>query len=320
MNDKVSIGLDVGNRHINMVKLSNTTKRWQLTKFASVKINSNQGQQEKMRQLERLVQEQDISGSAVNIGVSGESIIVRYIELPKMNKGEITQALKFEAQQYIPFKIEEVIFDYHILEPPNSNRNRMKILLVAAKKQVITEFIELMNQIGLKPNLIDINSFSLINCFQNSGPPVKKEDIFALINLEFDLVNIDILQGETPFFTRDISLLEDVLSMRQEEGKGKQIFEMARPLLENLIREIRVSIDYYESEFEKQVAVIYLSGEAAKVSELVVFFSEQLGREVKVWNPVQNLLVDSAQVDQNALKEVSPMLALACGLALRGGN
>ena len=213
MKEKVSIGLDIGNRHLNMVKIANKSEGLVLLDFASVGLSPSQGKEEKLRQLEKIGQEKGIVDIPVNIGVSGESVIVRYINLPKMNKEELAQALKYEAQQYIPFKIEEVIFDYHILGPSTTDENRMKVLLVAAKKEMIMEFIELMQQVGLKPNLIDANAFSLINCFQMNGPEVKEDDVFALLNLGFDLVNIDILQGETPFFTRDISLLEDTLSL-----------------------------------------------------------------------------------------------------------
>lgn len=319
MKEKVSIGLDVGHRHINMVELAGDAQGFKLLDFASVGLDPRQGKEEKLRQLKKLAQEKGISALPVNIGVTGESVIVRYIDLPKMSKEEVGQALKYEAQQYIPFKMEEVIFDYHILTPLDlSPPDRMKVFLVAAKKQAITEFVELIQQAGLKPNLIDVNSFSLINSFQFNGPKTKEGDVFALVNLEFDLVNIDILHEQTPFFTRDISLLEDVLSLRQENEKEKGLFETMRPLLASLIREIRVSIDYYESEFEKRVSVIYLSGEGAKTSELISFFSSQLEREVSLWNPLQNLLIDSAQIDTGALKETSSMLALACGLALRG--
>ncbi len=318
MKDKVSLGLNVGTHHINMVKLANAPGGLGLLDYASIELNPNQGKEEKIRQLEKIAQEKGIASLPVNIGVSGESVIVRYIELPKMSKDEVAQALKYEAQQYIPFKMEEIVFDYHVLEPLSSNQNRMKVFLVAAKKQAITEFVELIQRASFKPNLIDVDSFSLINCFQFNGPKVAEDDVFALVNLELDLVNINILQGETPFFTRDISLLEDTLSLQPEEGKEKGPFQTKGALLANLIRELRLSIDYYESEFEKQVSVIYLSGEGAKEPELINSFSSQLGRKIELWNPLQNLIIDSTQIDTDALKNVSCMLAIACGLALRG--
>lgn len=315
--EKITVGLDVGHRRINMVKLSSADGGLKLLDFACANLDLRQGREERLKHLQQTAQEKDLTALPVNIGLSGESVIVRYIDLPKMKNEEVKEALKYEAQQYIPFKLEEVVFDFHILEPLNSTRNRMKVLLVAAKRQAIMEVVKLIRQAGIKPGHIDVNSFSLINCFQVNGPKIKEADVFALVNLEFDVVNIDILQGELPYFTRDISLLEDALSLPQEKDEEEVFFETVRPLLANLIRELRLSIDYFENEYGKQVSVIYLSGEGVGFSRLVSFFREQLGREVNLWNPLRNLFVDSTRIDIDALNESSCMLALACGLALR---
>jgi type IV pilus assembly protein PilM len=319
LKEKDTIGLDVGNRYINMVKLARNLQGVELVDFTSAGLDSKLNKEEKLRQLTVVVQEKGLAGLPVNIGVSGESMIVRYIDLPKMRREEVGGALKYEAQQYIPFKVEDVIFDYHILEPSNSTRSRMKILLVAVKKDAIMKLVEVIQQAGLKPNLIDANAFSLINCFQFNGPKIQKDEILALVNLQFDWVNINVLQGEMPFFTRDITLSGDVpVSRQQNNNQQGGLFEIVQPLLTNLIRELRLSIEYYENEFEKQIDVIYLNGEGSQDPELVSFFGSQLGKRVSLWNPLQNLRVSSAQVDTERLKKVSGMLALACGLALRG--
>jgi type IV pilus assembly protein PilM len=318
MNKRISVGLDVGMRHLNMVKLKVNSQGWKMLNFASVALNPKLGEEEKIRQIARLGMEKEIAGYPVNIGVSGESVIVRYINLPKMSSEEVRQSLTYEAQQYIPFKIEEVIFDYHILEPESEDGKRMKILLVAAKKRAIMEFIQVIQKAGLKPKLIDVNAFSLINCFQKNGPKINESDVFAIVNLEFNLVNINIFQGEVPFFTRDISSPENIFSFPQETDKEIGLFESMSSHLVNLSREIRLSIDYFESEFEKRVELIYLSGEGAKDRQVTNFFASQLDREIKLWNPVQNLIIDSTQVDVELLEKTSCMLALACGLALRG--
>jgi type IV pilus assembly protein PilM len=318
MNKRISVGLDVGIRHLNMVKLKVNSQGWKMLNFASVALNPKLGEEERIRQIARLGTDKEIGGYPVNIGVSGESVIVRYINLPKMSSEEVRQSLTYEAQQYIPFKIEEVIFDYHILEPESEGGERMKILLVAAKKKAIMEFIQLIQKAGLKPRLIDVNAFSLINCFQINGPKIKANDVFAIVNLEFNLVNINIFQGKVPFFTRDISAPENIFSFPQEIDREIDQFESMSSHLVNLSREIRLSIDYFESEFEKRVELIYLSGEGAKDKQVTNFFASQLDREIKLWNPVQNLIIDSTQVDVELLEKTSCMLALACGLALRG--
>ena len=210
-----------------------------------------------------------------------------------------------------------MVFDYHILTSSVAENDRIKVLLVAAKKEAIIELVELIRQAHLEPGLIDVNSFSLINCFQLNGPRRKEGDVFALLNLEFDLANISILQGETPFFSRDIPLPEDVLSSHQGAGGEGDFLTTVRPLLRGLIREIRLSFDYFESEFAKQVSVVYFSGEGARGTELLAFFNTQLDKQVVRWDPLQRVAVDFARIDTKALLEVSSMLAPACGLALR---
>ena len=318
--NKPAIGIDVGRYHIHLVILAREGKSFKLMDFASLDLNPEQGREEKVRNLQKLLEQKQLSGSKVNIGVSGESVIVRYIDLPNMKDEEISQALEYEAQQYIPFKMEEVIFDYHILKRGGPN-NKVKILLVAAKKEAIIQFIQFIEQSNLIVNLIEVDAFSLINCFQANGPKIKPENVSALVNLEYDLVNMNILQGEVPYFTRDISLIEeDGLSLWREKSKPGELFERIRPFLENLIRELRLSLDYFENEFGKPVQNIYLSGQGAGLSQMVECFSTQLGRAVSLWNPMQNLVIDSSAVDNQLLKRSAPMLAIACGLALRGAE
>jgi len=311
-----SIGLDVGNCHINMVKLIRDSESLTLADYASLGLDPAQGQAHVVEQLRKLVSEKEISDSSINIGVSGDSVIVRYLDLPKMEKKELDQALRYEAQQYIPFKMEEVLFDYHLIEGLDQTKDKIKVLLVAAKKEVVMDFVQLLGEIGLKAHLIDVNSFALINCFQANGP--KEEDVVALVNLGFSLVNINILQGEMPFFTRDISLSSDIIALYHNKmQQPEQPIEEIKPLLTNLIREIQLSIDYFESEFEKQVNKIYVSGEGARSAGLINLFNMQLDKEVLSWNTLQGLSIDSTKVNVDELNKVSPMLALACGLALR---
>ncbi|MFH1045457.1 MAG: type IV pilus assembly protein PilM [Candidatus Omnitrophota bacterium] len=317
--EKIIIGLDIEKHSLNLVKLAKgASGEIKLLDFASVSLSPELAPAEKARQLENFVRAKGINALAVNVGISGETVVVRYIDLPKMKKNEISQALAYEAQQYIPFKMEEVIFDFHPLNVAPTGNNRMKVLLVAAKKQAILNFIKSIQQAGLRPNLIDVNSFALINCFTVNGPKVKESDIYAVLNLEFDVVNINILQGGLPFFTRDISLEEaNAISAAKGEAKA-ELFAPAMPLLASLIREVKISIDYFESEFEKQVPILYLSGAGAKFPELVQAFSSQLGREVLLWDPLRTFAVDAALGDRQLLKDTSIQLALASGLALRG--
>lgn len=317
MKEEISVGLDIGHHHVNMVKLLREGEALTLLDYASVTVDSARGREGILQTLQSLVKEKGLSAQPINAGMSGESVIVRYVDMPKMDKKELNQALKYEAQQYIPFKMEEVTFDYHLLKPLSDATNKVRVLLVAAKREAVVDFVKLIQQAGLSIKLIDVNSFALINCFGVNGAQ-EETSALALVNLGSELVNVNIIQAQTPYFTRDISLSEDISSLyHHQDNRIEQAIEEMKPLLRNLTRELRLSIDYFESEFEHLVDKMYLSGEGAKSSSLLRFFSETLGREVLSWNPLSSLNMDASHVDVNELKKDAPVLALACGLALR---
>lgn len=311
---KISIGLDIGTRHINIIKLAAGAQGIELLDFALITSDPRQGKIEKIKELKTIAREKEIAALPVTIGIYGESVVVRYITLPKMNKKEIGEALKFEAQQYIPFKIEEVVFDYYILGPCATDSNKIRLVLVAAKRETLNELIDLLQQAGLTPGIIDLTSFALINCFQFNNPGLNKESSSAVVNLNLDLLSINILQGGSLYFTRDIYMSEETPLLPPQQNTENDHLQL---VLENIIREIRLSFDYYESEFEKQINTTFFSGEGIRIPSLMEMLNSKLGKEIVVWNPLQKLIIAPGQVDTTELQNKSSMLAIACGLALR---
>lgn len=311
---KISIGLDIGTRHINIIKLAAGAQGIELLDVASISSNPLQGKTEKIKQLKTIAREKEIAALPATIGIHGESVVVRYITLPKMNKKEIGEALKFEAQQYIPFKIEEVVFDYYILGPCETDSNKIRLVLVAAKRETLNELLDLLQQAGLTPVIIDLTSFALINCFLFNNPGLNKESSSAVVNLNLDLLSINILQGGSLYFTRDIYMSEETPLLPPQQTTENAPLQL---VLENIIREIRLSFDYYESEFEKQINTTFFSGEGMRIPTLMEMLNSKLGKEIVAWNPLQKLIIAPGQVEPTELQNKSSMLAIACGLALR---
>ncbi len=308
MRQEVSLGLDLNRHYIGMIKLINKGPgAYELVDLANIGLTAEQGPEEALDKLKQLVQDKQLLQQPVNIGVSGEAVIIRYIELPRMQESELTQALQYEAQQYIPFRLDEVVFDHYLLGSLSANPNKIRVLLVAAKKDVIHGLSGMIRKAGLVPNLIDVNAFALINCFIINGLKTAENDVYALVNIERDLVNISILQGRMPFFSRDISL-----SFNRDEELFKQ------EVLDASMREIMLSLDYFESEFERVVEAVYLSGEGASALKVVNFFREQLNKKIEIWNPLAKLTFDQETISSETLSAGASSLAIACGLALRG--
>ncbi len=325
----MAIGLDLGTNSIKAVSLSPKDKSLDNYQVIYLDLKEEDSTTRLETGLKKLLAETSIATRRlVNIGVRGAAVVVRYPTLPKMSKEELAGAMRFELEQHIPFKKEEVEYDFQVLEEFSPGPKSMKIALAAVRKEFVAEQIKLITESGLKAAHVDTDSTALINVFTNSNPPTEGE-VAALINIGFETTNINILKGNEPFLSRDIQfggsslakliakdrnigLVEaDQILKSKEESQG--ILELAKENLESLANEIRLSFGYYESQFEKTVSKIYLSG--GMVNLLQSFLQERLGIPVTSWDPTLNLKVDAKLKD---IETDKPKLAVAIGLALRG--
>jgi type IV pilus assembly protein PilM len=276
----------------------------------------------------------------VNLSISGNSSILRYISFPKMNEFELKQALKFEAEKHIPFTISEVNLDSHILRQDLPD-NKMLVLLAAAKKEVIEQRIKLAEDAELKPSIMDIDSIALINAFNFNYPLEKSADekekteakTVAILNIGASLTNLNILEGGMPRLSRDIHFagnnftqkIADMLGMDFSQAEALKITPentsvekvtiAVDSILSGLAIEVRTSFDYYETQSASSVTKIYLSGGGILFKGLSEKLANLLGIEVEVWDPLKRipLAPGLAQVPQ----EIFVRMGVAAGLALR---
>lgn len=281
----------------------------------------------------KVMADADIKDKEVVSAVSGQSVIVRYIEIPHMTQEELAGAIRFEAEQYIPFEIDNVEMDYQILEEkmPHSPE-KMRVLLVAAKKDLVKEHFSLLEEAGLKPIAFDVDAFAMINAFEKIKS-VSKEECAAVINIGHNLTSINILRGGIPYFTRDVFLagrditgslakrfgLEFSQAEKLKRDKGNVLqgdtFNKALGMgLEDLVGEIRLSFDYYENQaLEKNISCVYLTGGTSLLPQLDKFLSDTIGMRVEVWNPIKDLEANDV-IKQ--WESVGPALTISIGLAL----
>lgn len=289
-----SVGLDIGASAIKAIKLKFLQEAVQLYSFVSEPI-----QPDLESTLKRIIESQGIK--KVNISVSGPATIIRYVVLPRMNENEFRQALKFEAPKYITFTLSEANLDACILKPDLPD-NKMLVLLAAVKKELISQRLQLLQEGGLKVNIIDLDSLALINAFKHSEDnDTFKDKTVALLNIGASLSSISILEKGLPVLSRDIYIAGNNLSNL--------------PLSE-LAGELRTSFDYYESQSASSVERIFLSGGGSKLSGLKDTLANLLGIEIQGWDPLNKIKISDA-IEQDKLKEISCELAVAVGLALR---
>ncbi|MCC5875258.1 MAG: type IV pilus assembly protein PilM, partial [Candidatus Sumerlaeia bacterium] len=136
--------------------------------------------------------------------VSGESVIVRYIQLPEMPEAELKAALRWEAEEYIPFSIDEVNLDSVVLGQ-SSTPGKVDVLLVTARKDLVNEHIQMVRMANLIPVVIDVEGFAFLNCFEQTYKPGPEECV-CLVHIGAEVTNINVYVGNTSRFSRDIGV------------------------------------------------------------------------------------------------------------------
>lgn len=340
-------GLNIGSSSIKVVKLSRGNRNFLLEKFVVEQIAEEPAKGEKAEEvlneaLKHAVEKAEIANTEVVTGISGPAVVVRYIDLPQMSKGDLEKAVKFEAKPHIPFDLKDVILDFQVLELGRSEEGKkMKILLVAAQRDFISKHIELLEKQSLRPLIIDVDSFALVNAFLYANQEeMTQHEAIALVNLGASITNVSILNKGIPLFTRDIPMggnnLTESISKRLNitfsqaerlkmniEDENSPPFEIISVVLETLANEIRRSFDYYESQItatEKVSFKVFLSGGTAKLKGVDSFLSKILDLPVSFWDPVKKFEVNRDRFPEDNLKESLPHLCVGVGLALRGGD
>ena len=326
--EKFSVGLDIGTHSIKLVKLRSVKDESELSAFALEPLEPNLAES-----LKRIKQSQGLE--SVNISVSGPATLLRYVNFPRMSEEEMLKALRFEAQKHIPFPISEINLDGSILKDDLGD-NKMLLLIAAVKKEFVKERLKLLEEAGLRANIIDIDSVALINAFNFSYEPDDdlKHKAVALVNIGASMTNLNIIEAGLPRLSRDIQAsgnnftqkIADTLGMdfksaeslklnpdKEKAGKVAAALEAA---LSNLAGEIRTSFDYYESQSASTVAKIFLSGGSGSFSGLKDILANLLGIEVLYWDPFKKIIL-STDLDAQKVKAHSVQLCVAAGLALR---
>jgi type IV pilus assembly protein PilM len=270
--------------------------------------------------------------------LSGNAVIVKKITLPVMTESELGESIYWEAEQYIPFDIQDVNLDYQILDPgtgPDS-RGSMEVLLVAAKKEKIGDYTGVIAQAGRAPVIVDVDAFALQNAYEvNYG--LEGAHVVVLLNAGASAININILQGDQSVFTRDISIggnayteavqkeLDLPFDAAEQLKKGIPVdgasFEEAQPVLravtENVLLEIQKTFDFFKATAaSEQIDRIMLSGGASRVDGFRDMLHERIGAPVEEFDPFRAIVWDGKKVGGDPTEHAATA-AVAVGLALR---
>lgn len=350
LNSKSIVGLDVGSSSVKAVELTMKGKsgNFELTHLGVAQVPAEAIVQGAFLNssaitdaIREAIENAKIKTKNVAAAVCGHSVIVKKVSLPVMTRDELDEQIRWEAEQYIPFDVNEVNLDFQILENADAD-GQMEVMLVAAKKDLIDDYVQVITEAGLQPVAIDVAAFAVENAFEaNYG--VSPEDVVALVNIGAQVVNISIVSGGVPFFTRDITTagnqyteeIQKALSISFEEaeriklGGGsadsqdvvpQEVEKAMQSVTETVIGEISRSLDFFAATTaDARIEKVYLSGGAANVSGFEAAFHERTGLPVEKLNPLSRML-PSTKFEQDYLDEVAASLGVGVGLALRQVN
>jgi type IV pilus assembly protein PilM len=341
---KSSVGLDIGSSLIKVVEVDHSKDAPVLTRYGIIKLppeaiveGEMMDQSLVIEGIQECMTKAGITQTEVVTAVSGRAVIVKKVVMDKMNPDDAKEAIFWEAEQHVPFDIDDVCLDFQVLKE-DVGANQMEILLVAAKKEMVNAHASIIREAGLNPKIIDVDSFAVQNAIESSNEGAGGL-VTGLINIGSDVTNINIVQNNIPYFTRDLSVGSNVFIEAIQRNLGVD-FDEADAMLtgeaeiedeerfdgivaeaaEEISMGIERSLSFLKTAGDaEQIDEVILSGGGARIPGLKDILSEKHEIEFKVNDAIgqidrtDNLFEEAG----DNMDQVGPLLTVALGLALR---
>jgi type IV pilus assembly protein PilM len=338
------VGLDVGSFAVKLVELKERKGQYQLERLGieplspeAIVDGSIMDSSLVVEAIQKLNQETAVKNTNFATSLSGHSVIIKKIELPVMAPEELAESIQWEAEQYIPFDINDVRLDYVLLSDPAAGGDQMEVLLVAVKRDKVNDYVSVISQSGKVPALVDVDAFAIQNCYEVNYDldPMK---VVALVNMGAGVTNINILARGTTVFWRDISFggnqfsealqrefnlsFEQAEALKRGESVDRYSSADARPVLESvggeMAAEIQKTFDFFgATSSEGSVDELVLSGGCAMTPQLQQVLRERFGVPTELMDPLRRISFKESDFNGDWLRSVAPMMAVSVGLAVR---
>lgn len=340
--DPLIVGVDIGSYAVKVCQLQKTAQGYKLIALGSSTIAPGavedgvlQNPDEVGKTIGALFDNLKIKSKNIGISISGYSVIVKKVSLEKMDDVSLTEYIKTEAEQYIPFDVDEVYLDFQKLPQKKEGSDRVEIMLVAAKKEIVDDYIKMLHHINLNVVLVDVDGFALENIWETIYGKIEN---VALVDIGSSKMNINIISDGISVLARDIvvgseQLTEQIatildidnhqaerikLGIEDVDKKQEDINNIYKQTCTQWVLEIKKAIDLYlANNPDKPLQSLVLSGGGSKVSGLAKYIEEETGLKVTSFNPFQEMIIDEKKFDTSYLRAIGPEMAIASGLATR---
>jgi len=336
------VGLDIGSHTIKAVELEqlpNKTYRlahWGISQPLAEAIVDGEVMDRQLVSdaISNLFETSGIKSRQVVAAVSGRAVIVKKIAMNRLSVEDAQQAVYWEAEQHVPYDINDVSLDFEILGPAPNDPKQMQVLLVAAKKEMVVAFSDLIKEAGLQPLVVDVDSFAVQNAVE-ANYDFEPEEVVAILNIGAEITNIDIVRAGVPYFTKDVQIggrtfvdaVQRKFSLSQAEasavvsGESDPGLELA-PVIEQACDGLGLALDRAQAFLRTTgeaaaVTRIMLCGGSAMTPGITDYLNRRFGVPTDIANPLTRIAYDPALFAGQDVMKVAPVLTVGIGLALR---
>jgi len=351
MKAKKIVGLDIGSFSLKLIELKPKKKGKEIVyelvslgyepvPYQSIVEGSIMDSTAVADAIQHVFADSNTKCSSMSFGVSGSSVIVKRIEVQRLNQAEMHEHILWEARPHIPFTPEEVNIDYEILETNDVPPDRVAVILAATRKEKLNDYLNVILSAGKSPEIVDLDSFAVLNSAMVNYE-IYQNRCIAIINIGASITNVVIAKNGNPVFVRDIAfggnqftdLIQKELNLKYEKAeavkKGRSVEGVSpaavKPVVNMIFSELKSEIkktfEFYRSNTsEGRIDNVLLSGGTANLESITDFFSQEFDIPVEIVNPFNNIEINEKKFgpdDIQLIKEMAPVFNVAVGLALR---
>lgn len=340
---KSTVGLDIGTSSVKLVKLDHTKSGYSVSAIGvrefppeAIVADEIRDREAVIFNIQSLIDQTDPRIKDVVVSISGHGVITDRFSIDRKTGAEAEQAILFETEQRAPFDVDDVSLDYHVVSA-DEDTNKMDVLLVAARKEYMSQYLGLIEDCGLRPIIVDDDALAIYNSYLNNYE-VDPTRTTALINIGNDVTNITYLVDGTFQATRDVSAgTREIYNAIQKEFRlnpeltGKAIKgemndsideDMLKATIisatEELISGIELAFSYFKSQNKIElIDWIVLSGGGALIPYLPEYLQTKINVPLEIANPLRNVDYDPELFQYLQPEKIAPLLSVSVGLAMR---
>ena len=339
-----TVALDIGSNIIKCLRIDHSAETPLLTHFAMVNLlpeaiveGEIMDRDMVVEAVRECIERAGIQDGEVVCAVGGRSVIVKKILMDKMTAADAKEAILWEAEQHVPFDIDDICLDFQIVKE-DAGANQMEILLVAAKKETIQNQADIIRESGLRPLIMDVDAFAVQNAYEATQGGAS-QDVIGLLNIGADVTSVCVIQNGVPYFTRDLAVGTNrfVEEIQKEFGVGEdearaivtdpgsdqsidasRLIEIIHDVAEDLSTGIERSLSFLRTSGDAEtIDRVILSGGGGRFPGLAEFLKDRHGFDVVTGNPLSAVNYDPSVFQDYDPDKISPLLAVSIGLGLR---